>query len=560
MKRIISWLLAVALAAVLAVPIAGATYTDIPAGSALAGEVHKAVQYGLMEGYSASRFGYGDPMTRAQFVTVLGRMLGWFHKYETLIGHITTAMEVDPPNWKTEKSVSDTYYSSIDKASERDVVDRDIPFRPNDFITRGEMSEMLVRALGLKSAAALAERGISLPFNDVASRRGYIAVAYTIGMTNGTSASTFSPDSTATRAQAAAMLVRIYEKLHQENGWVHGFYTSASYDQLSLTDYLDAVSVGWSRMTWDGEQAKLSTTSAGGNEYYIPTGYQEVTSYLEDGRKRIHLNVYMDGSAPRELLASPEGRARAVEEIVNELTISYRQLGRNPYSGVTVDFEGLRAASKNDFTAFLTELSREVHDMGKTLYVCVSPVLSSGPYYDGYDYCAIADLADQVILMAYDYDARDLSGFEGTEYYKNIAPAPIDQVFMSLVAITAAVRDPGKIALGFSCKNIAWQIDENERLVSGKPLYPSNETLYKRLEQGGTGSTVRRGWSDSYQTSYIIYTTESGERYFTWYDDSTSVQVKLNAAKLLGITDVSIWRLGTVPTRASFNWMNLLVS
>lgn len=547
MKRVISWLLASSLAAVLAVPGAGAVYMDIPAGSALAGEVQRAVQYGLMEGYSAARFGYGDPMTRAQFVTVLGRMMNWAASPAENV--ITAAMELP-------EKLSDTYRNAISYAVKNDVADANTPFRPNERITRGEMSEMLVRALGLKSAASLAEKGISLPFGDVTSRRGYIAVAYTIGMTNGTSAVTFSPDSTATRAQAAAMLVRIYEKLHQKNGWVHGFYANASYSQLSLTDYLDAVSVGWSRMTWDGGQARLATTSAGGNEYYIPTGYQEVAAYLADGRKQIHLNVYMDGAAPRELLASPEGRAQAVEEIVNELTVSYRQLGRNPYSGVTVDFEGLRAASRSDFTAFLEELSREVHGLGKTLYVCVSPVLSSGPYYDGYDYRAIAALADQVILMAYDYDARDLSGFEGTEYYKNITPAPIDQVFMSLAAIAAAVQDPGKIALGFSCKNIAWQIDENERLVSGRPLYPSNETLYRRLEQADT----IRGWSDSYQTSYAIYTVESGERYFTWYDDSTSVQVKLNAARLLGITDVSIWRLGIVPTRASFNWMNLLVS
>lgn len=547
MKRVISWLLAVLLVTVLVIPTAGAVYTDIPAGSALAGEVQKAVQYGLMEGYSAARFGYGDPMTRVQFVTVLGRMMGW--AASPAEDQITPAMELPP-------RLSDAYRLAVNYAVKNDVVDINVPFRPSDRITRGEMSEMLVRALGLRSAASLAEKGVSLPFNDVVGRRGYIAVAYTIGMTNGTSTNTFSPDSTATRAQAAAMLVRIYEKLHQKNGWVHGFYASASYGQLSLTDYMDAVSAGWSRMTWDGKRAKLSTTSADSNEYYIPTGYQEVAAYLEDGRKRLHLNVYMDGTAPRELLASSVGRAQAVEEIINELTLSYRQMGRNPYSGVTVDFEGLRAASRSDFTTFLTDLSREVHSMGKTLYVCVSPVLSSGPYYDGYDYRTIAELADQVILMAYDYDARDLSGFEGTEYYKNIAPAPIDQVFMSLEAITAAVRDPGKVALGFSCKNIAWQIDENERLVSGKPLYPSNETLYKRLEQPDTV----RGWSDSYQTSYAIYTTESGERYFTWYDDSTSVQVKLNTAKLLGVKDVSIWRLGLIPTRASFNWMNLLVS
>lgn len=556
MKRVIAWLMAVLLTGILAVPAAGAAYVDIPSGGALSAEVRKAVQYGLMEGYSAAKFGYSDPMSRAQFVTVLGRMLGWFGRTVAGVDRVTPAMKVDPPAWNTPQSVSDTYYSAIADAAEFDVVDRNIPFRPNDSITRGEMSEMLVRALGLRSAAALAERSIQLPFTDVTSRRGYIAVAYTIGMANGTSETTFSPDSTATRAQAAAMLVRIHEKLQQKTGWVHGFYANASYSQLSLTDYMDAVSAGWSRMTWDGKQARLSTTSANDNEYSIPNGYQEVAAYLADGRKRLHLNVYMDGGGPRELLASPEGRAQAVEEIVQELTVPYRQLGTNPYGGVTVDFEGLRAASRSEFTAFLTELGREVHGMGKTLYVCVSPVLVSGPYYDGYDYRAIADLADQVILMAYDYDARDLSGFEGTEYYKNIAPAPIDQVFMSLEAIASEVRDPGKVALGFSSKNIAWQIDENERLVSGKPVYPSNETLYRRLEQPDT----IRGWSDSYQTSYIIYTTETGERYFAWYDDSSSVRVKLHAAKLLGITDISIWRLGTVPTRASFNWMNLLVS
>ena len=449
-----------------------------------------------------------------------------------------------------------TYQSAINYAVKNDVIETNIPFRPNARITRGEMAEMLVRALGLKSAAVLAEKRGSLPFTDVTIRKGYISVAYAIGMTNGTSASTFSPDNSATRAQAAAMLVRIYEKLQKKTDWVHGFYAISSYNQISLTDYMDAVSVGWSRMTWDGKHARLSTTGVNGNEYYIPTGYQEISAYLEDGRKRLHLNVYMDGGGLRDLLASPEGRTQAVNEIIRELTVSYRETGKNPYGGVTVDFEGLRSVSRNDFTAFLMELSQKVHSMGKTLYVCVSPVLSSGPYYDGYDYSAIARLADHVILMAYDYDARDLSGFEGTEYYKNIAPAPIDQVFMSLAAVVSAVPNPQNIALGFSCKNIAWQIDENERLVSGKPVYPSNETLYKRLEQPDT----IRGWSDSYQTSYAIYTVEGGERYFTWYDDSSSIQVKLNAAKLLGITDVSIWRLGIIPTRASFNWMNLLVS
>ena len=80
MKKFLSGLLSAALAASLLAPsaaAAGTGFTDVPAGSSLAGEVEKAVDCGLMNGYDAGTFGYGDSMTRAQFVTVLGRMMGW---------------------------------------------------------------------------------------------------------------------------------------------------------------------------------------------------------------------------------------------------------------------------------------------------------------------------------------------------------------------------------------------------------------------------------------------------------------------------------------------------
>ena len=77
MKKLLSCLLALALTAALLVPAASAEgYTDVPAESALAAEVRKAVDYGLMNGYNANTFGYRDSMTRAQFVAVLVRMMG----------------------------------------------------------------------------------------------------------------------------------------------------------------------------------------------------------------------------------------------------------------------------------------------------------------------------------------------------------------------------------------------------------------------------------------------------------------------------------------------------
>ena len=554
MKKLLSSLLAAALTAGLLVPSAGAVdtgFSDVPAESALAGEVRKAVDYGLMNGYDNDTFGYGDSMTRAQFTAVLVRMMGW------------DTVTPQTPSY-TDVPASHTWYGVIETAAAHDVANDGGAFRPSDPVTRCEMAEMLVRALGLKGATERLNDTSSTysrihggtPFIDLPEgKAGYIAIAYRIGMTNGTSPTTFSPDNTATRAQAAAMLVRIYEKISASTDFVHGFYAISSYSQLHLAEEMDAVSAGWSRMTWDGETAILRTTSADGNEYAIPSGYEEVTDYLSNQDVPLHLSVFMDGEDLKSLLASGEGRAQAVAQIVNEVTVDYQTIGENPYSGVTIDFEGLRSAQRADFTAFLTELDRELERLDKSLYVCVSPILAEGydASYSGYDYAAIGDLADKLILMAYDYDARDMRDFVGTTYYRTAATVPMDQVYLGLKLLTDRVESE-KVLLGFSARATAWQIDENGDLLSGTPVYPTAETVAARLAQPDTET----GWSDTYQQSYAIYTTEDGGRYFLWYQDGASIQAELRCAKALGVTGVSLWRLGTLPTSAGWNWSSLL--
>ena len=538
--------LALALSAVLTLSLlpvsAGAAgFRDVPSGSALAGEVAKANSYGLMDGYNATTFGYADSMTRAQFVTVLSRMMNWGGSTAGGSTHgVTEAMALPA-------GISDTYFAAISAAARQGVVDADRPFRPNAAITRAEMAEMLVRALGLSGAAKLL-KDKELPFTDVTSRHGYIAVAYAIGMTKGMTATTFAPDKTATRAQAAAMLVRIYEKLQTAGkGESHGFYAISSYRQIEMAEGMDIVSFGWSRMTWTDGSAKLSTTSAGGNEFFVPSGYEAAVKPLEQSNTQRNLMVYMDTSGGlNELLSSETGRSQAVSEIMNELTVSYRALGHNPYTGVTIDFEGLFSPQKTDFTVFLTALQKELKAAGKSLAVCVSPTLSKSTYYDGYDYRAIGQLADRVILMAYDYQARDLSGYLGTEYYKTSAIAPIDQIFASLLDITdvqTGVADVSKVLLGVQFQSIVWKVDRNGKLLSGTPVYPDEETLAKRLNQSDTVT----GWSQDYQCPYASYTTEDGSRWFCFYENGDSLQAKCQAAALLGVTGVSYWRLGTIP-------------
>ena len=544
MKKILSLLLAAILAVALVLPAAAVTpsFPDVPANSTLKTEIEAAANYGLMNGMTDGTFGYANSMTRSQFVTVLDRMFGW------------SAKSAATPSF-SDVPMSNYWYPYVETAVAHQVVDAGGTFRPYAAITREEMAVMLVRALGYRSISAAAASD-SLPFKDVSgTNRGYISMAYAIGMTKGTTATTFAPKATATRAQAAAMLVRIYEKYIHSVDWLHGFYSISSYSQISLTNQMDAVSAGWSRMCYDSSTgALLSTTTKNSNEFYVPSGYSSVTDYLSGNGTPLNLCVYMDTSVTSgstnslyAMLASEEGRGEAVQQIINELTVSYKAIGKNPYAGVTIDFEGLRgSAVKANYNTFLTELAAQVHALGKNLYVTVQPVLTTGAYFDGYDYRTIGTLADKVLLMAHDYNASDLTGYLGTTYYKTTALTPISQVYESLRAITdpnSGVQDTGKIALAINCTGLAWETDANGLLTSVSPVQPTISTIYTRLKQ--TGTTI--GWSDTYLNSYATYTTEDGTHIFLWYEDSRSVAAKVELAKLFGIDGVSLWRLGNIP-------------
>ena len=544
MKRILGIILIVVmLLPTLAVASEG--FNDVPASSWAVDEINSAVNYGLMEGMGDGQFGYGRTISRAEFVTVLVRMFG----YDTHIEG-SSFSDVDEDSW---------YRPYIEAALKNGVIDEGTSFMPDTPIVRRDMAVMLVKALGYEGIAEDAA-GYEIPFDDVTVDRGYITVAYDLGIINGTSESTFDPENTAKREEAAAMLVRVYEKLEGEIEWLHGFYAFSSYSQRSLISDMDAVSAGWSRLNFDLENgAWLNTGYTDDNYWAIPESYEDIISYMETYSTPLNLNVYMDTSeqitlldgsstsALNYMLTSANYRSQAITAIMTEVTRTYEKIGKNPYSGVTIDFEGLKGESvKSGFNAFLSELNVQLKEHDLSLYVAVQPALNSGEYYDGFDYKMIGQIADKVILMAHDYNARSMDGFVGSEYYKTSALTPIDRVYYSLRKIldpNTGVQDASKVAIAISFSSIGWQIDENGKLLSATSIQPGGETLSNRMAQEDT----EFGWSEEYKNPYIICYDDDGNRWYVYYEDSRSVDEKIKLARMFGITGVSVWRLGTVP-------------
>ncbi len=154
----------------------------------------------LFLGTGDGMFSPDIPMTRAMFVTVLGRLVG--------------VDESQFPGQVYDDVPAGTWYSAFVRwASENGIVEGygDGRFGPNDPVTREQMCTMLVRYLK-KQGITLAENE-SVRFADGAEISRWavdaVALCQKIGLVEGIGENRFSPAGMATRAQVAAIYMRL---------------------------------------------------------------------------------------------------------------------------------------------------------------------------------------------------------------------------------------------------------------------------------------------------------------------------------------------------------------
>ena len=533
LRKKIAVLIAAVMTAQMSVPAFALEYSDVPRDHWAYSEIQKAGEIGFMSGMGDGTFGLGQNVTRAQFVSMLVRMFGWGASEGTGFS------DVAPGDW---------YYSDVLTASDMGVLDTtEAYFRPNDNITREEMAVMIIKALGYgELAEEIANDGV--PFSDVTENKGYISLAYEFGIISGRGGSIFDPNGTALREDAAAMMVRCYDKYNSYVDFVHGFYAFSSYSQKDMASKMDTVSFGWSRMEYSDEDGVLvNTTTQNDNEWNIPEGYTDIVEYLKDNNVETNLNVYMSASESDDaetILSRAENRTAAVNAIIEELTVDYKQLGYNPYSGVTIDFENLRGSEmRQNFTSFLTELNEELDSIGKSLYVAVQPPMRSGAYFDGYDFKAIGEVCDKIIVMAYDYYAKAITSDVMESGFTTTPVTPFDEVYYALKVITdenTGVADKSKVVLGLSMSNVGWTVVDGVIVNSTGKTYTYEEIA----DMINNGAEVK--YSDKYKNPYIVY-DDGEEKQIIWYEDETSVKDKIKLAEMFGIDGISIWRIGLIP-------------
>lgn len=181
---------------------AGTGYTDVPAEHWAYSGVMRATELKLTGGVGGGYFGLGWPITRAEYAAMLCRLMGW------------TMLTPKQGSFDDNQNPKAWYYSAVETAYANGVLPKiGTSAGVGESLARDELAAMTVRALGYAGLAGIVQD--DCPFDDVSTNRGYITLAYHMGLIHGADGDRFVP-TVATREQAALVLLRAYDALHAD--------------------------------------------------------------------------------------------------------------------------------------------------------------------------------------------------------------------------------------------------------------------------------------------------------------------------------------------------------
>ncbi len=197
------------------------TFTDI-AGHWAERSILEAVLKGLVEGYPDGTFRPDHPVTRAEFVVMLVGAAG-------LEGEGTASAFTDSERigWWAKRAVDLAVRAGIITGYE------DGSFRPDSPITRAEMAVTIAHALESQIDMNAAVTGFADDMDIPGWAKGAVEAIRKLGIVSGRGHNQFVPNDTATRAEAAVMLLK--SRMNDPNKLIRISY-GVHFSQFSVSE------------------------------------------------------------------------------------------------------------------------------------------------------------------------------------------------------------------------------------------------------------------------------------------------------------------------------------
>jgi len=261
----------------------------------------------------------------------------------------------------------------------------------------------------------------------------------------------------------------------------------------------------------------LSADGNGNLSYEYKDEYREKIDWVRQQGIAAHASVaLMEREQLHQLLSSPSNRSRLIKQLT-DLAV------RDKYDGVNIDFEFIAPEDGPHFTRFLQELKAALGP-DKMLSVAVFARTGEEKWATPYDYKAIGEAVDLVVVMAYDYS------------YLDIEPGPVAPLWWveKVAGYMQRQMAPEKILMGMATYGYDWGSDGEARTVSAS-----------KLQQIVAKYTVVDHFDQASMSPYYTYYDEEGHYHQIWMENQKSLNAKWTLCQAEQLGGVAFWRIGT---------------
>lgn len=244
-----------------------------------------------------------------------------------------------------------------------------------------------------------------------------------------------------------------------------------------------------------------------------------------------------EGAFNNQLIKALVENEQLQERLIIQIIEKMKEKG---YEGLDVDFEYILPENRVQYAQFIGRVREHVSRSGYRLTVAVAPKISDrqrGILVEGVDYGLLADYADGVFLMTYEW---------GYTYGPPMAVAPLDKV-REVVEYAISRIPSDKLILGIPNYGYDWMLPY-ERGITRARTIGCEEAVNLAVENG-----VSVEYAEVSQSPWFTY-QKNGMEHVVWFEDVRSISAKWNLIREYGLTGARYWNLMR-PFRA--NWLLL---
>ncbi|TND05548.1 MAG: N-acetylmuramyl-L-alanine amidase, negative regulator of AmpC, AmpD [Bacteroidetes bacterium] len=299
--------------------------------------------------------------------------------------------------------------------------------------------------------------------------------------------------------------------------WVGTVYNNYQWNLLSDLCYFD--------------YAVSPTTGNNTNGSFAWSTSGAVTAAINNGVD-VHICATLFGSHTT-FFATPAAQQTFISNIISLLQARGGK-------GVNIDFEGMGASHRNDFTAFMINLSNQLHTAIPNSELTMA--LYAVDWSSVFDIPALTPYVDLFVIMGYDYywSGSTTAGPDDPLY--NFQTSYNYTLHRSMTFYLEQGMPPAKLLLGLPYYGREWETTAGTIPSATTGNYSATKT-YAVVQANANGYYNTAQWDANSFTPYYVYQYLGNWRQ-CFINTGYSMGKRFDAVNLRGIGGIGIWALG----------------